>query len=421
MYQRFVLDNGIRVFVNELPHTRSATVSVYVRTGSRYEPNRIAGISHFIEHMLFKGTEKRPAAQDIATAIEGIGGAFNASTGHEYTNYWVKVTFQHFDVALDVLSDMLRYSLLAPAEIEKERRVIIEEIMQTFDTPDELVFFDLDALMWPAHPLGRDIAGTPESVAGLTRRQMCDYMGQHYYAGNVVISAAGLMQTDVVLPRIADAFKDLPAGKSPGYRGFKVSQRTPRWNLRYKKTEQAHVAVSTWSYPRLHPDRFVINVLHGILGDGMSSRLFQEIREKQGLAYSVSSFGGAHDDCGHFGSYAAVEPKKAAIALKAMLGEWARLREEPVAADELSKAKELIKGHFLLSMEDTHSIAGWYGRQEIMGHEILTVDQVSAAIDAVTTEDVQRVSRDLFRKNWLNLSVVGPFRGDGPFAQALDL
>ncbi len=421
MYQRFVLDNGIRVLTNELPHTRSVTVSMYVGTGARYEEGEEAGVSHFIEHMLFKGTEKRPTARDIAVAIEGIGGAFNASTGHEFTNYWVKVAYQHFDTAVDVLSDMLRRSLFVPGEIEKERRVIIEEINETFDTPDELVFFDLDSLMWPSHPLGRDIAGTPETVAGLTREQMCGYLGQHYHSKNIAVSVAGLIESETAVAKIAAALSEFQPGRPAAFRGFEDGQQGPRLHVRYKRTEQAHVAVSTWAYRRLHPDRFVVSVIHGILGDGMSSRLFQQIREHRGLAYNVSSFGGALEDCGHFGSYAAVEPRNAAPALGAMLEEWARLRDEPVPEEELSKAKELIKGHTLLSMEDTHSIAAWYGRQEILGGEILNVDDVTAGIDRVTPEDVQRVARDLFRNNWLNLAVVGPFRQDGKFARSLKI
>jgi predicted Zn-dependent peptidase len=421
MYQRFVLDNGVRVLVNELPHTRSVTLGIYVGIGSRYEDAPIGGISHFIEHMLFKGTEKRPTAQDIAVAIEGIGGAFNASTGHEMTNFWVKVSYQHFETALDVLSDMLRRSLFMPEEIEKERRVIIEEINQTFDTPDDLLFYDLDELMWLPHPLGRDIAGTQESVAALTRTQMCDYLAQYYHANNIVVSAAGLMQADVVLPKIAEALRDFQPAPRGQYLAFQNGQESPRWHIRHKKTEQAHVAISTWAYPRLHPDRFVVSVLNTILGEGMSSRLFQEIREKRGLAYSVSSFGGAHEDCGFLGSYAAVEPKKAAPTVEALLREWARIRDEPVPPEELVKAKELIKGHLLLSMEDTHSIAGWYGRQEILGDEILTVDDVTAAIDAVTAQDVQRVARDVFRTEWMNLAVVGPFKNEGRFVRTLKL
>lgn len=421
MYQRFVLDNGVRVFINELPHTRSVTLAIYVGVGSRYEDTPIGGISHFIEHMLFKGTEKRPTAREIAVAIEGVGGAFNASTGHEMTNYWVKVSYQHFETALDVLGDMLRRSLFMPEEIEKERRVIIEEINQTFDTPDELLFYDLDELMWQPHPLGRDIAGTPESVAALTRTQMCEHLAQYYHADNIVVSVAGLIQADAVLPKIKEALHDFRPAPRNQYVTFRNGQKAPRWHIRHKKTEQAHVALTTWAYPRLHPDRYSVSVLNTILGEGMSSRLFQEIRENRGLAYSVSSFGGAHEDCGYLGSYAGVEPKKAAATVEAMLNEWVRIRDEEVPGEELAKAKELIKGHLLLSMEDTHSIAGWYGRQEILGDEILTVDDVTAAIDAVTAQDVQRVAKDLFRTEWMNLAVVGPFKNESRFVRTLKL
>lgn len=421
MYQKFVLDNNIRVLVSELPHTRSVTLTLYMATGARYEQERVSGISHFIEHMLFKGTAKRPTAQDIALAIEGIGGFFNASTSQELTNYWVKVAYQHFDIGLDVLSDMLSASLFDPHEIEKERRVIIEELRQTFDTPDELVFFDLDGLMWLPHPLGRDVAGTSESVGALTRQDLLDYFAQHYHANNLVVSVAGYVQADECAPKIAAALRPLAPRSSETYARFEPAQQSARWHVRFKKTEQAHVAVSTWAFDRNHPDRYAASVLNTILGDGMSSRLFQEIREKRGLAYSVSSYFSALDDCGYFGSYAAVEPKNATATLAAMLNEWARLAAEGVPEAELQKAKELIKGGLLLSMEDTHSVAGWVGRQEALRQEILTVDDVTAQIDAVTAQDVQRVARALFRSEWLNLAVVGPFKADGKFVQALKI
>ncbi|MBI4672893.1 MAG: insulinase family protein [Chloroflexi bacterium] len=420
-FQKFTLDNGIRVLVNELPHTRSVTLTLYMATGARYEAERVSGISHFIEHMLFKGTAKRPTAQDIALAIEGIGGFFNASTSQELTNYWVKVAYQHFAIGLDVLSDMLSAPRLEPHEIEKERRVIIEELRQTFDTPDELVFFDLDALMWLPHPLGRDVAGTPETVHALTRQDLLDYLAQHYHANNLVVSVAGFVQASEIVPQISAALNILPPRPVGMYTRFEPAQRSARWHVRYKKTEQAHVAVSTWAFERNHPDRFTASVLNTILGDGMSSRLFQEIREKRGLAYSVSSYFSTLGDCGYFGCYAAVEPKNAAATLAAMLNEWARLAAEGVPEAELLKAKELIKGGLLLSMEDTHSIGGWFGRQEALRQNILTVDQVTAHIDAVTAADVQRVARALFRKEWLNLAVVGPFKADGKFVQALEM
>lgn len=418
-FQKFTLDNGIRVLVHELPHTRSATTTMYVATGARYEAEPVSGISHFIEHMLFKGTAKYPTAHDIAVAIEGIGGFFNASTSQELTNYWTKVAYQHFQTGLDVLSDMLSAPTFDELEIEKERRVIIEELRQTLDTPDELVFFDLDALMWLPHPLGRDVAGTIESVSTITRQQMLDYLAQHYHASNLVISVAGYVKAEEIVSRLDTALGHFRPFALDTYARFENAQSATRCHVRYKKTEQAHVAVSTWAFDRNHPDRYVVSLLNAILGDGMSSRLFQEIREKRGLAYTVSSFGSAMQDCGYFGCYAAVEPKNAQPTLTAMLNEWTRLAAEPVPAQELVKAKELIKGGILLSMEDTHSIAGWFGRQEALRQEIWTVDQVTAQIDAVTVQDIQRVARAIFRNDWLNLAVVGPFKSDGKFVQAL--
>jgi predicted Zn-dependent peptidase len=421
MHQKFLLDNHLRLIVNELPHTRSVTTSMYVATGARYEDERVSGISHFIEHMLFKGTAKRPTAHDVAVAIESIGGYFNASTGQELTNYYVKVAYQHFGIGLDVLSDMLCAPLFDSNEVEKERRVIMQELRETFDTPEDLVFFDLDALMWLPHPLGRDVAGSIESVGAISRADMLDYLAQHYHADNLVVSVAGYVKANEMVPQIAEKLSVLRAAPRESFSRFQAQQTNARWNVRYKRTEQAHVAVSTWAYDRKHPDRYAIGVLNTILGDGMSSRLFQEIRERRGLAYSVSSFGSSLEDCGYFGSYAAVEPKNAAATLEAMLCEWARLASEPVSAQELNKAKELIKGGILLSMEDTHSIAGWFGRQEAYRQEIVTVDDVTAQIDRVTVDDVQRVARDIFRSDWLNLAVVGPFKNDGQFVRALHI
>jgi predicted Zn-dependent peptidase len=419
MHQKFTFDNNVRLIVNELPHTRSVTLSVYVATGARYEADPVAGISHFVEHMLFKGTKKRPTAHDVAVAIEGIGGFFNASTGQEITNYWVKVAYQHFDIALDVLTDMLNAPLFDTGEVEKERRVILQEIRETYDTPEELVFFDLDALMWLPHPLGRDVAGTVESVEGISPADMLDYMRRHYHANNLVVSVAGYVNPSEVAAKINAAFCAVIPAPTDAYLQFRAEQDRGRWRVRFKKTEQAHVAVSTWAYDRTHPDRYAVRVLNTLLGDGMSSRLFQEIREKRGLAYSVSSFGSALADCGYFGSYAAVDPKNAADTLRAMLGEWGRLASEQVSAEELNKAKELIKGGILLSMEDTHSIAGWFGYQEALRQKIMTVDDVTKKVDAVTAQDIQRVAKDIFRNEWLNLAIVGPFKGEGKFVKGL--
>jgi predicted Zn-dependent peptidase len=273
--------------------------------------------------------------------------------------------------------------------------------------------------MWLPHPLGRDVAGSPESVSAISRPDLLGYLEQHYHAQNLVVSVAGFVTADEIVPHIDRSLGGFRAAPREAYLRFDPAQSAPRWNVRYKKTEQAHVAVSTWAYHRNHPDRYAVTLLNTVLGDGMSSRLFQEIREKRGLAYTVSTFGSSLDDCGYFGSYAAVEPKNAPAALGAMLEQWALLAHGPISQEELSKAKELVKGSLLLSMEDTHSVAGWFGRQEALRQPLLTVDDVTAQVDAVSATDVHRVARDLFRPEWLNLSVVGPFKSDGKFVQAL--
>lgn len=419
MNQPIVLDNGLVVLVNELPHTRSVTLLIYVGVGARYEAIPVSGVSHFVEHMFFKGTTMRPTARTISAAIEGVGGAFNASTSHELTSYYARVAYQHFPLALDVLSDMLRNSVFEPAEIEKERKVIIEEINETFDDPSDLVGYDLDALMWPAHRLGGDVAGTADTVRALTREGMREYMAQHYGPRNMVISVAGMVQTGEVVAQIEKAFAGWGHGQHGDFELFRDGQEAPRLHVRYKDTEQAQIAFCLWGLPRDHPDRFVLRVANTILGVGMSSRLFQEIREKRGLAYDVGSHTLSLYDCGGWGAGASVEPKQAVTTLQAILGEWERMRGEPVSDEELTLAKEFMKGRLFLSMEDTFSVASWYGRQQALGAEMLTPEDVAARIDAVTAEDIQRIAGELFRNQALNLAVVGPFRGDKKFAAAL--
>ncbi len=419
--QRYALDNGLRVLVTELPTTRSVTCLIYVGVGARYEDAAVNGIAHFVEHLMFKGTTNRPTARDISDAIEGRGGALNAATGYELTSYFVKVAHQHFPVALDVLSDMLLRSLFEPPEIEKERHVIIEEIKETFDHPGELVFYELDRLMWPRHPLGRDVAGSAETVGAITRAEMLDFVARHYGPENIVVSVAGCIKADEVVPRIRDAFVSLGKITRRSFVPFVNGQRAPRAKVRHKQTEQAQVVVSLWGLPRQHPDRFTLRVMNTILGDGMSSRLFQEIRERRGLAYDVSSFSSAQYDCGTLGASASVKPKQAVTTLTAILDEWKKMRDEAVTEEELTRAKEYLKGHILLGMEDTYSVASWYGRQEALALDMLTVDEVIARLDAVTAPDIQRLARELFRTEHLNLSVVGPFKSESKFVRALEL
>jgi predicted Zn-dependent peptidase len=421
MYQKTVLENGLRILTSPMPHTRSVSMGFFLGVGSRYETDEQGGTSHFIEHMLFKGTEKRPTAKDIAIAIEGIGGVFNASTGQELTLYWAKVAQPHLDVAVDVLVDMLLRAKFDSEEIEKERRVIIEEINMIFDAPDSWVHVLINKLVWPDHPLGRDIIGTKESVSALDRKALLAHLERHYRPANCVISLAGNIEHEGVVEKLSEQFGNWPRREVSQYQPAVDDQAQARLRVHYRDIEQAHLCFSVPALPRGHPDRFNLRVLNTVLGEGMSSRLFLEIREKRALAYSVHSYIAALYDTGAAGIYAAVDPARAQPAIKAMLGEWDRLRQEKVLADELTKAKEFLKGRLMLQMEDTFSVAAWFGRQEILGPDVLTLDEVVANIEAATAEDIQRLAQKLFLQEKLNLAVVGPFKNEEGFRELLEL
>ncbi len=422
MYQKATLDNGLRVLTMAMPHTRSVSIAVFVGVGSRYESEKLSGTSHFIEHMLFKGTDKRPTAQDIANAIEGIGGIFNANTGRELTVYWAKVAQPHLDVALDVLTDMLLHSRFDREEIEKERQVIIEEINMSHDSPDGLAHLLVNRLTWPDHPVGRDVAGSRETVGTVGEEDLLAYMRRNYRPTNTVISLAGRIEHEEIVDRIATLLGSWAGnGSADSFEPITDEQSQSRLHVHRKDTEQAQICLNLPGLPRLHPDRFVLRVLNTILGEGMSSRLFQEIREKRGLAYAVDSYVSALQDTGVVGVYAGVDPAQASQAVRAILGELARFRHELVEGDELDRAKEFTKGRLMLSMEDTFSVAAWYGQQEALGPEVLSVDDVVAAVEAVTLADIQRVANELFVSHRLNLAVVGPFDSENDFRDVLTL
>jgi predicted Zn-dependent peptidase len=420
MNRKTVLDNSLRILTSAMPHTRSVSIGFFIGVGSRYEADEQSGVSHFIEHMLFKGTAKRPTAREIAVAIEGIGGVFNAGTGRETSLYWVKVAQPHLDIAMDVLVDMLRSSRFDPEEIERERRVIIEEINLTLDTPDSLVHLLINELVWPNHPLGRDVAGTKESLSVLDREGLLAYLERHYQPSNTVVSVAGNVEHEAVVGKIAAFLGDWATGEGASYRPAEDNQTEPRLRIHHKETEQAHLCLGVPGVPRDHPDRFKLRLLNTVLGEGMSSRLFTEIRERRGLTYNIYSYISAMHDTGAVGVYAGVDPRRIENTIKAILAEWDRLRQESVPADELTRAKEFIKGRLLLQMEDSFSVAAWYGRQEALSPEVLTVDEVVEAVEAVTAADIQRVAQDLFLGEKLNLAVVGPFEEGKEFKELLE-
>jgi predicted Zn-dependent peptidase len=409
VHQKTVLDQGLRILTSTMPHTRSVSVGFFIGAGSRYEPKQENGITHFIEHMLFKGTTKRPTARDIAVAIEGVGGLFNASTGRELTTYWTKVGQDHFSVALDVLADMLLNSKLEAGELEKERGVIIEEINMTLDHPADWVHLLATELIWPDHPLGRDQAGTKESVSGITRPMMQSYIQKHYQPGNTVLAIAGNIEHHRAVEEATAQLADWQPRPSKSYVPMNLEQEEARVKLQHMTTQQAHLVLVFPGLSRLDDDKYHLSLLNTILGQGMSSRLFLEVREKRGLAYSVYSYVSPYLDAGLTGVYAGVHADQIEQALAAILEELDRIRQEPVSDDELGKAKEFTKGHLQLQMEDSFAVASWIGRQECLEEKVLSVEEVLDKVDAVTATDIQRVAQRLLRQEKLNLAVVGPY------------
>ena len=411
MYRKTVLDNGLRIITTAMPHTRSVSVCIFIGVGSRHEADASAGVSHFIEHLCFKGTPKRASAKDIATAIEGVGGVLNGGTDKELTIYWCKVAARHFPLALDVLADMLLNSSFEPEEIERERQVIVDEIHMVKDSPYQRVGMLIDDILWPDHPLGRDIAGTTESVASISRDVMLDFRARRYRPGNTVITLAGNINHDEVVQMVGETMGDWTLGEpEAGYLEYR-DEVNPRLRVEKRDTEQTHLCLALPGLLLLHPQRYALDLLNVILGEGMSSRLFVEIRDNRGLAYSIHSYVEHFHDCGAMTVYAGVEHQNLAVAIRAIQEQLALLRD-PVPETELDKARELTKGRLLLRMEDSRSVAGWTGGQEVLTGRILSVDEVVSIIDAITAEEIRRVAQELLVDSRLRLAVVGPVADD---------
>jgi predicted Zn-dependent peptidase len=401
-----------------MPHTRSVSLSLYVGTGSRYERDAEAGVSHFLEHLLFKGTERWPTAKDVAETVDGVGGLMNGGTDREYTVYYIKVARPHLQIALDVLVELVRKPLLDAAEMEKERLVILEELAMVVDSPAQLVDLLLDSLLFPGNPLGRDVAGTPESVAAINREMVIQYLRQQYVPNNVVFSVAGNIAHDEIVGAIGAAMGDWDAGKPARLTPASASDGV-RCAVKYKTTEQAHVSLAVPGIALDHPDRHALSFLSVILGEGMSSRLFMELREKRGLVYDVHTYVSHFLDTGTFNVYTGVDPKKAREAVAVIISELERLRAGGATEQELTKARELSKGRLLLRMEDTRNVGGWIGAQELLLGTVRSVEQAVAEMEAVTLDDVQRVAREIIDPAKLYLAVVGPYRSDKRFSGLL--
>jgi predicted Zn-dependent peptidase len=405
---REVLPSGLRLVTERMPHVRSITVGVWLARGSRHEDESESGIAHFIEHMLFKGTATR-SAEDIAQQIDSIGGQLDAFTAKEYASYYIKVLDEHLPIAIDLLSDMITRPAFAPADIEKEQGVILEEIKMVEDTPDDLVHEIFTQHAWGGHPLGRPILGTPATVSSFSDRVLSFYFNGAYVAPHIIIAAAGNLEHPALRDMIAEAFDALPRV------GVPASDSPPTMVAgavtRHKDLEQSHVCIGAPGHEQRHEDRYVSYILNTILGGSMSSRLFQNVRERRGLAYSVYSGLSSYRDTGLFSVYAGCASSKVSEVISVVLDELRLIRRELVSDDELTRAKDHLKGSLMLSLENTASRMSHLARQEIYFGRHFTLDETLAGIDAVTRADILRVADMLFGNATLVGTVLGPKNG----------
>ncbi len=393
-----------------MPHARSVGISVFVGVGSRHEPDDLAGASHFLEHLLFKGTESRPDPEMISGAVEGVGGVLNAETEQEFTVYWCKVPHPYVGDSLDLLIDLLRNPLMAAEEVERERAVVLDELAMMHDSPDYKVESLMDGMLWPGHSLGRDIAGTAGTVAGLSREVLRGHLERHYTPSNMVVSVAGAVDHDWVASRLDRLTAGWEPGPAPECAEFAGLSRSPMVSMEYRRTEQAHLSIGLPGVSLSHPDRYAHDMLSVALGEGMSSRLFLEVRERRGLAYDVHSSVTHYRDCGSFQVNAGAEPRRVYEAADTIIAELASIREG-VPEAELERARRLAAGRLMMGMEDTRAVSSWFGAQETLSGEVLGPDEAVARLNALTCDDLDRAARSLFVSEGLSMAVVGPCRG----------
>jgi predicted Zn-dependent peptidase len=403
------LDNGLRIITAPIESAQSVTCAIMVAAGSRYERAETNGIAHFAEHMFFKGTERRPTARDISKEIDAIGGEFNAFTGKEYTGFYVKCAADSRDVAVDVLVDMLRNSKFDQEEIEREKGVIIEEMNMYFDTPRDFISGVYEELLYGDQPLGWDIIGRRETVRGATQETFRSYL-EHWYKPSRMVVGVGGKIGDGLHGRIADLLGDVPEAATGEPEPVRLSlDGDARVKVHTKASDQAHICLGVHSYPLQHPDRYVLQVLSTILGGGMSSRLFTEVRERRGLAYYVYGLNHSYTDAGSLYAQAGVDINRIDDAVSTIAAELRTIATDAVPEDELEKAKSFAKGRFVLQLETSQGLIMFGLRREVLERNTPDPAEILAELAKVTAEDVQRVARDVIEQRGLNLAVIGPF------------
>jgi predicted Zn-dependent peptidase len=405
-FERSILDSGITVVTEPMTEVRSVSVGFWFDVGSRDEPDALAGTSHFLEHLLFKGTPTR-SAKDIADAFDAVGGDVNAFTSKEYTSYYCRVLDDDVPMALDVLTDMLTRSEVDPAELESERKVILEEIAMHEDAPDELVHDLFYRSMWDGHPLGRPVLGYNETIGRVKRGSVIDYWRDRYVPANLVVAAAGNIAHGELVDRVTALLPEVSGGRTS--RDFSAPRPRSGITVHRRPTEQAHIVYGTEGLHRSHPDRHALTILDTVLGGGMSSRLFQEIREKRGLAYAVYSYRALFAGTGTFAIYAGTTPQNATTVMDIIKAEAEAIASAGVTEAELERAKGHVKGSLVLSSEDPGSRMNRLGRQQISTGEILSLDELLEVFDSLEMDDVKRVADAVLGSGSFQATIVGPF------------
>lgn len=416
------LPNGLRIVLVPMPDIKTATVIVMTGTGSRYETLRENGLAHFLEHMFFKGTTKRPSARAISEELDSIGSVYNAFTAKDRTAYYAKVSSRYLDQALDVITDIYLHSTLPGKEIAKERGAVIQEIDMYEDMPMRTIDNVFDELIFGnEHPLGRTILGPKENIRKFARKDFAEYLKKHYTPASTVVCIAGSFSTPKVLAKTKREFGRLKGGEVSKYIPFAQSQIAPRVAIKEKKTDQTQLMLGVPAYPYLHKDEFALSVLATILGGGMSSRLFLEVREKRGLAYSVHAWAEKYPDTGYFAVQAGVEHGKLEKTVETILAEFRKIKRIKVSATELAKAKAYIKGTSTLALETSDAVAGNAATSVVSLGKVRTLEEILKAVDKVTAADIQHVARDILKTEGLNLAIIGPHLHKGDFLKLLRL
>jgi predicted Zn-dependent peptidase len=421
MHKLTTFKNGLRLITVPMPHVESVTVMVGVAAGSRNETKGVSGLFHFIEHMAFKGTKKRPSPLTLTSVIDGIGGQFHAFTDKEITGYYVKLAAKHTELAFDILADVLANSLFKSDEIEKEKGVIIEEINMYEDTPSRRILDIFTRLLYGNNPMGWDIGGTKESVRRIQKKDFLAFQKRLYFTKNMAVIVAGKMNEEKITRLNQKYFGDFRQRGRKTREKILLAQKKPRLKISTKKTQQAHFCLGVPGVSYSHPLRFPVGVLATVLGGGMSSRVSQEVRVKRGLAYYVFVQPEFHTDSGFVLAWAGVKVDKIEEAIKVVLDELYKLTKKIVPQKELSKAKEYLKGGMILSLEDSFAVANRYAYQALLEKKLRPPQEAMKLIDAVTAQDVQRAAQEFLQPQKLNLAIIGPYKDKVRFRKLLRL